>query len=68
MKQITLDDLMPYRDYMNERELERYADYILRDKPLNPFTEYELRNLRLKKCAALRRMSTPLLHCIQDPF
>jgi hypothetical protein len=39
---ITLETLMPYREYMSLCQLERYGDYILNLKPDKPFIWAEI--------------------------
>ncbi|HVX50065.1 MAG TPA: hypothetical protein VHB48_07900 [Chitinophagaceae bacterium] len=43
--EITLESLLPYRDYMSLAQLERFADYVLRVLPRIPFTTDELKQL-----------------------
>ena len=47
--EITLYDLMIYRDFMTPLQLERYGDYFLYKKPPKPFTPGELAQLKQRK-------------------
>jgi len=49
VSEITLHDLMIYRNYMTPAQLERYGEYFLYIKPPRPFTREELSLLKKRK-------------------
>jgi hypothetical protein len=42
---ITLEHLLPYRQYMDTKQLERFGDYLMHKQPSHPFDWSELEEL-----------------------
>ena len=55
---ITLYDLMVYREYMTQSQMERYGDYYLFREPKKPFTTEEFDRLKQKReyCLMCKRV------------
>ena len=52
---ITLEHLLPYRQYMNTKQLERFGEYLLYKQPAHPFNWRELEELeRIKSMNAVK--------------
>ena len=43
---ITLETLLPLREFMSTSQLERFGDYIANRKPSKPFTAREIKELQ----------------------
>jgi len=52
---ITLDTLMPYREFMTIKQLERYGDYLAHREIQEPFTWDEIEKLASLKEEATRK-------------
>jgi hypothetical protein len=47
--EITLEMLLPYRDFMDLKQIQRYGDYVAHRKPSEPFTLQEINELKKKR-------------------